>query len=191
MDIRQRYLKWRAGGDGPPARVAIAWARTPDAPSLPWETHGDELRAEITRDGFDVTVTVAVDIDPDYSWIGSISHTEYRRDFTSLGHSRANAELLARQYVAKDARRLRMLLSGDWPLYAITVKVYRVGVELAGDSLGGYDVGGDHGEALEQQLAQAVQDHGMIDHSIEAARDVLALLCVSRFVPTVVDGGEA
>lgn len=188
MDIRQRYLKWRAGGDGPPARVAIAWARTPEPPALPWETRGDELRADLHVGWFDVIVTVGVETDPDTSWIGMTSLAEYRRDLSRMGYSRANAELLARQYVARDQHRLRTFRSGDWPLYRISVRVYRHGVDLTGDSLGNVDLGEDSRE-FEKLASQTVQDHGMIEHSIEAARDVLALLCVSPFVPTVVDGG--
>lgn len=188
MDIRQKYQKWRAG-EPISARVALAWARTPDAPSLPWETHGDELRADISRDGFDVVITVGVETDPDASWIGMIPLTEYRRDLSRMGYSRANAELLARQYVARDQHRLRTFQSGDWPLYMVRVRVYRRGIELTGDTLGNVDLGEDS-RKFEREASQTVADHGMIDHSIEAARDVLAVLCNGRpWIPSVIDGG--
>lgn len=158
---------------------------------LPWETHGDELRADLHVEGFDVIVTVRVDDDADASYMGMIPLEEHRRDLSRMGYSRANAELLARQYVARDHRRLRLFRSGDWPLHAINVRVYRVGIELTGDSLGSVDLAENYGEAFERDLSHMVANHGMIESSIAAARDVLALLCVSRFVPTVVDGGEA
>lgn len=124
-------------------------------PPIPWENVNGELRAKFTRDGFDVTLRVTVDTDADVSW------------------------------AEDDPARMRGLRDGSWTLYVIDVRVYKLGViELAGDCLSGVELhppfsgpGWAMEDKFEENASDVVDDTGMIESSIAAARDILAKLC--------------
>jgi hypothetical protein len=125
-----------------------------EMPPIEWENVNGELRAKFDRDGFNVSIRVNVDPDADISW------------------------------VEDDAERMRGLDNGSWALYVIDVRVYRCGVELAGDALGGcelhppfYGPGWSIGDTFEQNATDLIDDCGMIESSIAAARDIIAKLC--------------
>lgn len=178
IDIAARYREIRAGHPGIAASIALSWARTPAAPTMPWdERRNGDLRAELFRDGFDVTVTVTVDYDADSSWINSITVAEHRRGLSRMGYARSVADEMARGYVAADKRKARKLQSGDWAMYVVIVTAHRAGVELGGYSLGGCDMGEDYGEKFERECDRTIEDHGMIESALTEARATLDRLC--------------
>lgn len=125
-----------------------------EVPPIPWQNLAGELRATFDRDKFHVSVRVNVDSDADISW------------------------------AEDDPARMRGLADGSWTLYVIDVRVFRLGIELASDSLGSVELhppfvgpGWTMGDTFERNASDAVDDHGMIDSCIAAARDIIAKLC--------------
>lgn len=102
-------------------------------------------------------------------------YDEHRRALAKYGHSRQDADTIARRYVRQS---VEAATADDNPPCVLFVQVRRDGVELGGDSLGGVTL--DPSRDPQQQLDEVVRDHGMIGNAIDEARDTLARLCAGR-----------
>jgi hypothetical protein len=116
-----------------------------------------------------------------YRWItpNYVTVAENRDYYAQNGYSRNDANLKAQS----DIRQIALdAISEDRNVFWIRVTVYREGVELGSDSLGGIDLGRFESDAkFERELSEAVEDNGMIDTAISEANETL-----SRLIETAV-----
>lgn len=106
----------------------------------------------------------------EYKWfLPQITEEEHYRDLCEYKFGKAEARRLARKYT-EDALNRAL----EYEAWVVIVTVYRDGIELASDALGGIDV-----DSFDE-IAWIVDDHGMIEEAIERARTSLEKLSEFR-----------
>jgi hypothetical protein len=103
----------------------------------------------------------------EYEWfLPQITEEEHYRDLCRYKFGKAEARRLARKYT-EDA----LYRALEYEAWVVIVTVYREGIELGSDALGGIDV-----DSFDE-IPWIVHDHGMIEEAIERAKDALEKLC--------------
>jgi hypothetical protein len=194
MTLAERYKRIRRKHTGIDASNAFRWAKQEEKETAR-EYDGSDIAngpVEITRGKFNVHISAEIDESPDYSYIGEYSmtwqegavrvpesrydrnvckwfipcntETEHYQSLVNMKYGKTLARELARSYVKQDMARMDNLQS-----FVIIVRAYLNGVELGSDVLGGVDIGDDI-----DYLADAVDEHGMIDNAVVEAETALA-----------------
>lgn len=99
-------------------------------------------------------------------------YEEHRRALAGMGYGRQDADVTARRYVRES---VESATRDDNPPCVVLVSVYRNGVELGGDALGGITL--DPRRDPQRQLEEIIRDHGMIANALDDGRETLAGLC--------------
>lgn len=103
------------------------------------------------------------------------SYDEMRRYLRSRGYSRNESDVRA----ARSIRDLvELFASDDYSVSVVVVEVYRLGVELGSDSLGGIDIDGRGSwQAARERLESVIAEHDLIGRAVADARETARELC--------------
>jgi hypothetical protein len=187
MTVIDRARALRAEHPTLGASERLRWARSEaerqrDWPDLDFD---DDMRAQVTRDGFSIFVRFIEDDCSDTSWLGEFTNkwhsdalknpagwdgaergdpTEYAWYVPMNSPDSAREYLSAHGYsrhnawLAGQRRRredMKRLTHWGFRLYLMHTTVYRSGIELADDYLGGVDLGDDYRTIHEQAVLMA------------------------------------
>lgn len=194
MSDAERDLYWKQRSQGRPALQAWKNATTP---RLAYHKGSDgvlvlDLAEDMTRDGWQVTITREVDDDPELSILGEFTDTwvegalianrpdtklcryfvpsqsirSHRADLSKLGYARHAAQCLAVKYARQDMKAAR-----DPDMYVIAAQVTKHGVRLGSDGVGNTRF--DAAKDLDEQTAEVAQAYGLVDEVLSQARATL------------------
>jgi len=104
-------------------------------------------------------------------YVPATTYAEHYKGLRALNFGRAESDALARDYVKRDADRLRRYANGDLCLLVVGATVFRAGVELASSGLHGIDVDSTSDPYLTEVA------HEMANEALAEARKKLAQLC--------------